>query len=314
MQSLKVSKEEGGQKLFNFLQRRLESSKSEIHKWIRSGQVRINGKRCTAFDKVLSDDEIRIPPFALFKTVPDLEQIDNKKKVQENNNIAKVSSFDFDSMKIYEDSDLLILNKPCDLAVQGGSKQNISLIDFLKINYKNSPFAPTPAHRLDKATSGLLLIAKSYTILQKLHLLLQDKESGNLKKIYRAQVIGKPKAGKWQDNMLLEQDKYGYEKIVINNSKNIDKQGQKVQEALSIVEIIDSNSKNSLLEIDLITGRKHQIRVQCSHRKCPILGDKKYGMLDMQDTVKRLYLHAYKIVLEGQEFIAEDSNFVKAFS
>ncbi len=305
-ETLKVSREESGQKLFNFLQRRLESSQSEIHKWIRSGQVRINKKRCSAFDKVLEDDEIRVPPFAVFKNTIEKNEV-NLNKNKQNTVSNKKINFDLDSIKIYEDNDLLVINKPCNLAVQGGSKQDFSLVDILKNAY-NSSFVPTAAHRLDKETSGLLLIAKSYTLLQKIHKALHDKQNSEeafIQKIYRAQVHNHLSDDLWQDYLLLEKNTKGYEQIVCTKDK------EKGQLALLKVKTLDKNAKKSLLEIDLITGRKHQIRVQCASRNCPILGDTKYGN---KDEYRRMYLHAYKLVWENEIFIAEDKDFERVLA
>ncbi len=305
MQSLKVSMEESNQKLFNFLQRRLEVSQSQTHKWIRSGQVRINGKRCSAYDKVQADDEVRIPPFAVLKTCA---QIENKKSISPSSFVE--NTVPLNEIIVYEDSDLLVINKPFNLAVQGGSKQDFSLVDLLKAHYTQASFAPTPAHRLDKQTSGILLIAKSYNMLQHIHTALQDKENAQVQKLYLAQVRNKASSklleGLWKDRIVTEKNSKAYEKICL--TKDI----HKGQEALSKVRILESSAKFSLLEIDLITGRKHQIRVQCAERNYPIIGDIKYGSEEEKNS-KRMYLHAYKFIFDGQVFVAENKDFESVY-
>ncbi len=278
--SLIVSKQESNQKVFNFLQRKYEISMSDTHKWIRSGQVRINGKRCQSFDRVVENDEIRVPPFAV-----------NYLKNQTLS--ASASTFIFD--KIFENDDLLVINKPVGIAVQSGSKMETSIVDELKNAYLNASFTPTPAHRLDKNTSGLLLIAKSYDCLQELHTAFQDKESSTLKKYYLAKVQGLPQVGHWEDNLLIKKDKDGREKTFVV------KKSSETQLALAHSKIISQSKDKTLLEIQLITGRKHQLRVQCAHRASPIIGDVKYG----GKKADRLYLHAYRIEWKNQAFEAK---------
>ncbi len=276
--SLIVTKQESNQKIFNFLQRKYEISMSDTHKWIRSGQVRINGKRCQSFDRVKENDEIRVPPFAV-----------NYIK----NQTVKPSSLTFN--KVYENDDLLVINKPAGIAVQSGSKMETSVADELKMVYANASFAPTPAHRLDKNTSGLLLIAKSYDCLQELHSAFQDKESSTLKKYYLAYVQGSPKVGSWDDNLLIKKDKDGREKTFVV------KKSSETQLALAHSKVVSQVNNKTLLEIQLITGRKHQIRVQCAHRGSPIIGDVKYG----GQKADRLYLHAYRIEWKNHIFEAK---------
>ncbi len=296
IQALYVTEEESEQKLFNFLQRRLDKqgslhSKGEIHKWIRSGQVRINAKRCKPFDRVNKGDFIRIPPF-LFKIGNNLQEESTKKspktkkdKVTQSLGIYLSS---FDTGVIYEDSELLVYNKPEGLSVHGGSGQTFSLVDLLKSRFTDVSFMPTPAHRLDKDTSGLLLIAKSYQMLRHIHSCMGggEEQESSLKKVYLAQTSHSKQlqGGIWQDTLSFET-----------------KDGQQNKLAISVVKVIRSDVKKSLLEIELRTGRKHQIRQQTSKRNAPIIGDIKYGGVP----ASRLFLHSYKIVWEGQEFYAD---------
>ncbi len=294
--ALIVTQQESNQKIFNFLQRKFDIGMNETHKWIRSGQVRINGKRCTAFDKVKEGDEIRIPPFAV-----NFEK--NKDNLQKNSN-KKQEKIKLPYSIIYEDEDLLVIDKACGLAVQSGTKQDISLVEILKQEYTHSSFMPTPAHRLDKDTSGILLIGKSYTMLQALHKALSDKE-GKIKKIYLARVENKNsdkiQEGLWEDILYIDKDRQGKEKTFVLDTKNLNVKNIDRKKALSRVKILSSNKESSLLEIEILTGRKHQIRAQCSHRNIPILGDLKYG----GKKADRLYLHAYKIEWQGKVFYAE---------
>ncbi len=299
--SYKVTKEESNQKIFNYLQRKFILGMSENHKWIRSGQVRINGKRCQAYDRIIENDEIRVPPFAQLKIEQEAIRSDNKSNNKIQSNQKPAIKLDI----IYEDDELLVINKAQGIAVQGGSKQEISIADELKKIYINSSFMPTPAHRLDKDTSGVLLIAKSYNMLQRLHEEFKDKEDSSLEKYYLALVCGNYQTKtehKWEDYLYIKKDEKGREKTCVLERKN---QSEKTQYALSKVKYIDAKrvqgKECSLLEIQLITGRKHQIRVQCAHRNIPILGDLKYGGMKAD----RLYLHAHKVIFDNKEFIAE---------
>ncbi len=273
-----VQKEESEQKLLNFIERHTNASKNEIHKWIRKGDVRVNKKRVDAFDRINFNDEIRLPPFAELKSI----------QINEENKIHYVLD------KIYEDSELLVINKDCGLAVQGGTNQEISIVDILKEEYPNCPFMPTPAHRLDKDTSGLLLIAKSYTMLRELHSAFSDKENAQLKKYYYAKVENILIDNAWQDwedYLIIQEDSNGFGKTCISNNK----EGQ-----YALSKVCSYDKDKNILEIELITGRKHQIRAQASARNMPLLGDIKYG----GKKADRLYLHAHKIIWKNQEFIA----------
>ncbi len=277
---LKVEAQESEQKLLNFIEKHCNAPKNEIHKWIRKGDVRVNKKRADAFDRISLGNEIRLPPFAeLFKNTKE----NNKSKI------------DYTLEKVYEDADLLVINKKSGLAVQGGTGQILSLVDILNDQYPQSSFPPTPAHRLDKETSGLLLIAKSYTLLRELHLAFADKENANIKKYYLAKTSQNHNLAQdwqtWEDYLHIQKDPQGYEKTCIVNDTN-------AQYALSKARI--HNQTQNIFEIKLITGRKHQIRAQASYRNMPILGDTKYG----GEKANRLYLHSHKILWKGQEFNA----------
>ena len=178
---LKVSAEEDGQKLFNFLQRCLNNEKVELHRWIRSGQVRINSARVKAFDRVSEGDTVRIPPFAeeiivlkqnnnVLMTAQEKQRADRTKKLQyERHGHTQIIE------KIYEDNNILVINKPFDLPCQGGTGQDVHLAQILKDTYKHVRFIPAPAHRLDKQSTGLVLIGKSYKGLRFLSDFMQQE-------------------------------------------------------------------------------------------------------------------------------------------
>ncbi len=169
---LKVSPEEEGLKLLNFLLRNLESEKAELYRWIRTGQLRINSKRATATTKVFEGDLVRLPPYAKQKNQQIIKNQENFSKF-----LVYPNAENQFIEKIYENEHLLVINKNAGLASQGGTGQEIDLTKILKFNYQHSNFVPAPVHRLDKQTSGLVLIGKSYKALKYLSDFMQFENS-----------------------------------------------------------------------------------------------------------------------------------------
>ena len=190
------------------------------------------------------------------------------------------------SLVIYKDENILALNKPSGLAVQGGTNTNRHVDGMLEALKFDALEKPKLVHRIDKNTSGLLLLARNRKFAE---LLTQAFKNHNLQKTYLALCYGKPKLNQGEINLSLS--KVG-EKIVPNP------QGQK---AITLYRVLDSvGTKFSLLELSPLTGRTHQIRVHLSTIGCPIVGDDKY--FDRQNIKfnifdDKLHLHAYKINL-----------------
>jgi len=176
--ALTVSAEEAGQKILQFLARRLGLARSMLHRWIRTGQVRRNGSRVQAFDRVEAGDHIRVPPFAPRLIAVSEEEASPKLP------LPRI---------VAELPGLLVLAKPAGLPVQPGSGHRDSVTSRLAACFAHLPFTPTPAHRLDKDSSGLLLAATSYERLRALHEAFARRL---LKKTYLAWVEGAwPEAG-----------------------------------------------------------------------------------------------------------------------
>jgi len=171
---LKVCSEEAGQKLFSFLQRCLNNENSEMHRWIRTGQVRINSARAKAFDRVNEGDIVRIPPFAeqkdatLFADDEKSEKSPTTLQYMQNEHTKIIE-------KVYEDEHILVVNKPYNLPCQGGTGQQVHLVQILKDAYQHARFVPAPAHRLDKHSTGIVLIGKSYKGLRFLSDFMQEE-------------------------------------------------------------------------------------------------------------------------------------------
>lgn len=219
---LNVNPEESGLKLFAFLRRCLSNEDAEIYRWIRTGQVRINSGRAKSTSKVMQGDCVRVPPFAKSviaintkntsnsldtSTLSNTPSYATSLKIKEQGDISKQAKiytskekhFPLDPIifkrngniitipKIYENEHILIINKPEGLASQGGTGQSINLVEILKNVYAHSRFMPAPAHRLDKGTSGILCIGKSYEALRYLSDFMQE-EVPNLKNLDKTKV------------------------------------------------------------------------------------------------------------------------------
>lgn len=325
-QELKVKSEQAGQKLFPFLKREIQASDAEFHRWIRTGQVRLNKGRTNAFARIKEGDSVRIPPFAILLRDPNqagytqIEQTQNI-EMQDLNPLSRSCPSEAYPHKtsyppkvypwnvVYEDEQILVINKPSGLATQGGTGQTISVVSQLRELYKNAPFMPEPAHRLDKDTSGILLIGKTYTSLRELTDAMKNHEH-DARKEYVAWVHGSwqdspcfiahylykdEKLGKMQASFAgtfdsleqiknLEQSQTIIDQTKLATSKtkqSINKTNKEsiIQAKLSISHMtcLEKNPTKSLMLIRIYTGRKHQIRVQVAQRGHAIIGDKKYS-------------------------------------
>lgn len=323
-----VSDAEAGQKLLQFLRRRCAAPDSMLHKWIRSGQVRINGSRTKAFDRLDAGDLVRIPPFALnftqktekiasqeqdtLQNVPLEKSLPSQNLPLQNTQMQNVSlqkpknlSLQQHSLPpiITENEDFILFNKPAGLPVHSGSGHEDSLATRLASAYADAPFRPTPVHRLDKDTSGLLLVAKNYRTLRKMSDLFATHA---VVKEYLAWVSGKCP---WQKPTLLEDYLYkGIDRQATQeeNVHNFDKRervhvaqfpDQDTRYASLVVRCLLQTQNASLAHIRLNTGRTHQIRVQMSAHGFPLIGDRKYG-----GPQGNLMLHACRLIVDGKEW------------
>ena len=264
-----------GQRLDNYLMRILKGvPKSRIYRIIRKGEVRVNKKRAKPDQRLGTGDEIRVPPIQLMEP----QAVTQPKKGL---------STQIEQQIQYEDDNLIVVNKPSGIAVHGGSGVNFGVIELLRISRPNAKFLEL-VHRLDRETSGCLLIAKKPSVLKHLHELLRI---GGVDKRYFAVVKGHwPKKQTQVSAPLLKYQTRSGERIVTINAE----QGKA---SLTEFHVLQYFENCTLLEAIPQTGRTHQIRVHAAYMQHPIAGDEKYGDKEFNKEMravglKRLFLHA----------------------
>ncbi|MDR1776517.1 MAG: RluA family pseudouridine synthase [Desulfovibrio sp.] len=280
--ALVVDRTESGMKLLRFLERRLSLPLVMLHRWLRTGQVRLNGGRVGAFTRVNSDDVVRLPPFA--SNMTDMADSDGAGERGDVRPPPELTGHppdvpgDFSYLScIGRAGDIWALYKPPGLPTHGGSRHRDSLAARLKARYAGLPFVPTPAHRLDKNTSGTLLVAASYFALQQLHSALRERR---VVKEYLAWAAGnRPFSGvRLLRHYLRKEENAGFEKMrVLTEQAGEQDKNVLSREALCLVRYVRSAPDADLLQIRLLTGRTHQIRAQLAACGYPLLGDVKYG-------------------------------------
>ena len=266
-----------GQRLDNFLLTFLKGvPRTRIYRLVRKGEVRLNKGRCHPDDRLKTGDVVRIPPVRLgTSAAPQLG--------------AAIEAGRFDWLHdriLYEDEQLLVLDKPAGLAVHGGSGVSVGLIEALRGLRPNTPYLEL-AHRLDRDTSGCLLLAKSRTALLKLHELLRD---GGMDKYYQALV-----AGPWEGGV--RHVEASLEKGRLASGERHVQVGEEGKDSATDFTPREKFGQAALVDIHLHTGRTHQARVHAAHIGHPIGGDNKYGDRDFNQRLKsfgldRLFLHA----------------------
>ena len=274
-----------GQRIDNFLIKRLKGvPKSHIYQLLRSGQVRLNSKRVSADRKLQLDDMVRIPP---------IRMADNNAKVGKRIIASQLIPFEI----LFQDETLLVINKPAGVAVHGGSGVSFGVIEQLRTQYPNWKFLEL-VHRLDRETSGVLLLAKSRAALIEMH---RQIRAGLMEKRYLTLV-----KGKWpnpRQSVKLPLNKYvtatGERRVAVAVGE---RENKDAMTAHTVFTLKKTWQGFSLLEAELKTGRTHQIRVHLAHLGFPIVGDDKYGDFPLnkklarsrlQQGLGRMFLHAF---------------------
>lgn len=285
---LPVTNAEQGMKLISFLSRRFDGLivRAELHRWIRSGQVRVNGGRAKAFDRLEAGDEIRIPPFAAGRT---------RSGIAEEPSVAPGDDLGHGLTVLAVQADILAMLKPAHLPSQPGTGHDANAVDCLARYFVNSAYIPAPAHRLDKDTTGILLAGLTHAAQEELHALFAAKadDSSGMEKTYLVWVGGLwPHDGEEVLADRLGKDTKGggsYETVRV--ARGTDTNEEHFKFARSRVTPITCLRKATLLRVVLETGRTHQIRVQLASRGFPVIGDGKYR----GRSFPRMLLHAWKL-------------------
>lgn len=278
VQMLEISEAHHGQRLDNFLLAHLKGvPKSRIYRMLRSGEVRVNKGRCDAGRRLNIGDLVRIPPVRVAAPQQQAAFVPPLLKTALQHNI------------LFEDDALLIVNKPSGFAVHGGSGVTSGVIEGLRQLRPEAKFLEL-VHRLDRDTSGCLIIAKKGSALRKLHELFRGD---GIEKTYLALL-----SGQWARKKLV---------VTAPLLKNINKGGERIvvvssagKEAETLFRRIRLFERATLVEAAPKTGRTHQIRVHAAHLGHPIVGDERYGMAEVNREFKsrgmqRLFLHAEKL-------------------
>ena len=275
-----ISENEFNQRIDNFLLRVLKKvPKSKIYRVIRKGEVRVNKKRIKPEYKLQIGDEVRIPPI---KIEASIESVDIPKKWID---LIHKSI-------IVEDDNIIAINKPSGLGVHSGSHAPYGLIEILRQIRSDSSYLEL-VHRLDLETSGVVLIAKSRAVLQELHQLLRDGHK--IEKYYTTLIKGKWQRGKQRLSHRLERQNNQAQKVKVSNEGKA---------STSIFNPKKSYRDTTLMEVQILTGRTHQIRTQLAYLKHPIIGDSMYGDKHINEKfaqkygLRRLFLHASRMVFE----------------
>jgi len=275
VRKIRIDDDQAGQRIDNFLRRHLPGlPKGRLYRILRRGEVRVNGGRVRAEYKLLSGDEVRIPPVRI-------------NAGSDEPTAGKVA--DLEQHVLFEDKRLLVINKPSGLAVHGGSGISHGVIELLRAARPQLRDLSL-VHRLDRETSGCLVLAKRRSALRELHQKFRD---GTVEKNYLALVIGDWQLGEQTVDapLLVEHRKNGERHVVVSGA------GKAAQTKMRLSRTF---GKYSLLQCQPLTGRTHQIRVHALHLGHPVAGDERYGDAEANAAarklgLKRLFLHAQSI-------------------
>ena len=270
-----VDAEAAGQRVDNYLTRHLKGvPKSHIYRILRSGEVRVNSRRVSPHYRVQAGDRLRLPPV-------------RRARPQE----SAVPGPRLRAGILHEDEHLLVIDKPAGVAVHGGSGISRGVIEQLRLERPEARFLEL-AHRLDRETSGVLMLAKRRSTLLDLHRQLRE---GQVRKLYLVLVKGAWRDGKRSVTAPLH--KY----VLASGERRVSVSAEGLA-AHTVFRLQRAWKAYSLLEAELKTGRTHQIRVHLAHLGYPVAGDDKYGDFALnkqlaKQGLKRMFLHACKTVI-----------------
>jgi len=280
-----ITADEAGQRVDNFLMRHFKTvPRSRVYRLLRKGEVRVNRKRVDAEYRLTAGDEIRLPPVRI-------EPVDESGRVGPAKPSTSLTEL-IEGAVIFQDKHLLVLDKPAGVAVHGGSGMSYGVIETLRASRPRETLELV--HRLDRDTSGCLLVARDRPTLTALHSLIRN---GGMHKTYMALVSGSWQLGTKRIDAPLATDnrQHGERHVRVT---------QVGKDSVSVFKPIQFfGPLATLMEVDIPTGRTHQIRVHAAFAGHPLLGDDKYGDRDRNAELKphgltRTFLHAQSVAFE----------------
>lgn len=275
-----VDADQAGQRIDNYLVARLKGvPRTHVYKLLRKGEVRVNKGRIRADYRLCAGDVVRLPPLKVATKAPPKQ-------------LSQGLGRQLEGAVLYEDDGMLVVNKPPGLAVHGGSGVSLGLIEALRQLRPQARYLEL-VHRLDRDTSGCIMIAKKRSYLRHLQQALREKSAGSdtITKVYQALVVGRwpARALEVKAPLLKLEQSDGRERIV-----KVHPEGKR---SLTRFNVLREFREFTLVEARPMTGRTHQIRVHAQYKGCPLLGDEKYGDDAVNASMrsrgaKRLFLHA----------------------
>lgn len=276
---ISITADQQGQRIDNFLLRELKGvPKTHIYKLLRKGEVRVNGGRIKPVYRLQSGDQVRIPPVRVSPAKTDPTPSEGLQS-------------SIKQAVLYEDGDFLVINKPAGLAVHGGSGVALGLIESLRAIYPHAKRLEL-VHRLDRETSGCILVAKKTSILREFHQMIREDR---LEKRYHALMHGQLGQRSRHVEVALRKNTLSSGERVVR----VDRENGKASK--TVFHVQEQFKRAFLADIELFTGRTHQIRVHAQHIQHPVVGDSKYGDEQADQWIKnktgnlRLCLHASRL-------------------
>ncbi len=275
VQHVEISPANEGQRIDNFLMGRLKTApRSLVYRLLRTGQVRVNKGRIKPGFKLTAGDQVRIPPVTLA----------NANTVH----LPASAVQQVESAIVFQDEHWIVINKPDGLAVHAGTGVKFGVIDLVQQLFDDKSISLV--HRLDRETSGCLVLAKNRLVAVHFQQALRD---GKVSKRYRAILTGEVTDGFTERAPLVKNQPQAGDRMVVVDHKL-------GKPALSRFEPVQPGKQCSLVNVEIETGRTHQIRVHAAHRQHPVLGDPRYGDKHLNKLLsgsgeKRMYLHAAEI-------------------
>ena len=275
-----ITAEEAGQRIDNFLMRHFKTvPRSRVYRLLRKGEVRVNRKRVDAEYRIAAGDEVRLPPVRIDATAT---------PGHPSRSLVEL----IEQSIVYQDPHLLVINKPAGVAVHGGSGMSYGVIEALRASRERETLELV--HRLDRDTSGCLAVARDRATLTSLHALIR---ASGMHKTYLALVCGNWQLGTKRIDLPLDTDsrRHGERHVRVAAA------GKSSVSVFKPVQFFGGAA--TLMEVDIPTGRTHQIRVHAAFAGHPLAGDEKYGDREQNAQfklhgLKRIFLHAQSIAFE----------------